>query len=87
MEYQANAAQEATEQEQQVQEAPKDENSQQLTLPQQVAPRYTPQFVKYANENVIRIDHFILDAEGNLTKWCAIYVENKETGELIHCIN
>ena len=72
--------------EQQVQEVPKDESSQQLELPQNVAPRYTPQFVKYANANVIRIDHFILDAEGNLTKWCAIYIENKETGEEVHCL-
>ena len=66
---------------------PKDESSQQLELPPQIAQRYTPQFVTYANENVIRLDHFILDEEGNLTRWCAIFIENKESGEEVHCLN
>ena len=66
---------------------PKDEGSQQTALPPQVAQRYTPQFIKYADENVIRVDHFILDEEGNLIRWCAIFVENKESGEEIHCLN
>lgn len=72
---------------QEEQQPPKDEGSQQLVIPPQIAQRYTPQFVKYATENIIRVDHMILDEEGNLTKWCAIAVENKETGELLHCIN
>ena len=67
-------------------QTPKD-NSQQLTLPPQVTQRYTPQFVKYVEKNVIRIDHMILDGDGNLTQWCAIAIEEKETGELIHCLN
>ena len=67
-------------------QAPKD-NSQQLTLPPEVAQRYTPQFVKYVEKNVIRVDHMILDGDGNLTRWCAIAIEEKETGELIHCLN
>lgn len=54
---------------------------------QQVPQRYTPQFVKYVETRIIRVDHFILDDEGNLTKWCAIAIEDKETGELTHCIN
>jgi len=72
---------------QETEQPPKDENSQQLTLPPQVAQRYTPQFIKYTQKNVIRVDHFILDEEGNLTKWCAIAIEEKETGELLHCLN
>lgn len=63
-----------------------DPNAATITPPPQALPRYSPNFIKYADENIIKIDEFLLDEEGNVKRWCAIAVYNREKAELVHCL-
>lgn len=64
-----------------------DEDAGMIQPPQQVAIRYSPNFIKYVTTNIIKVDEFLLDEEGNVTRWCAVAVYEKESAELIHCLN